>query len=307
MIRPRLEGVSNLRLGAGSVTGDRPGPRSDADVRAGPLRTRTSPSRPMLRDTPGSIAELPCGAVGAGAILSGPSAPGTLAEHSEPRTTLEERARHPVRRTSSRRSRPRLRSSRRTGRRHHPRSSSYRRISSNDGREAGLARRPRRTPGHPLTGELRDVAARHRARRRRRPAVPDRRPERLRQGLARVPLPLPDQPDARPDRRLQRPGGLRRRDHPGGRGGGGAGRRADRRRGAGRPQRQRPPRSGSSPAGSGARAGPPTSTRATRSATSSSARPTAWPTPPACRSRSARATPTTRSSCTAASASARPT
>ena len=66
-------------------------------------------------------------------------------------------------------------------------------------------------------------------------------------------------------------------------------------------------RSGSNPAGSAARAGRPTSTRATRSATSSSARPTAWPTPPACRSRSARATPTTRCSCTAASASARPT
>ena len=53
--------------------------------------------------------------------------------------------------------------------------------------------------------------------------------------------------------------------------------------------------------------GDATSTRATRSRTSSSARPTASPTPRACRSRSAPATPTTRSSCTAASASARPT
>ena len=61
---------------------------------------------------------------------------------------------------------------------------------------------------------LRDTAAR----RRRRAAVPDRRPERLRQGLARDPLPLADQPDARPDRRLQRPGRIRRRAAAGGRG-----------------------------------------------------------------------------------------
>ena len=60
-------------------------------------------------------------------------------------------------------------------------------------------------------GELRDVAARHAAHRRRRAAVPDRRPERLREGLARDPLPVADQPDAGPDRRLQRPGGVRRR------------------------------------------------------------------------------------------------
>ena len=51
----------------------------------------------------------------------------------------------------------------------------------------------------------------------------------------------------------------------------------------------------------------PTSTRATRSRTSSSARPTASPMPRACRSPSAPATPTTRSSCTAGSVSARPT
>ena len=66
-------------------------------------------------------------------------------------------------------------------------------------------------------------------------------------------------------------------------------------------------RSGSSRRGSAARAGRPTSTRATPSPTSSSARPTGWPTRRACRSRSVRATPTTRSSCTAAWASARPT
>src|SRR6185369_6159111 len=33
------------------------------------------------------------------------------------------------------------------------------------GREAGLARSPRRAPGHPFTRELRDLAARHRPRR----------------------------------------------------------------------------------------------------------------------------------------------
>ena len=133
-------------------------------------------------------------------------------------------------------------------------------------------------------------------------------PERLRQGLARVALSLADQPDPRPDRRLQRPGRVRHRH----RAGGGAG-RPSRRRPARR--RQRPPaaarvrrrRSGSSRPGSAARAGRPTSTRATRSRTSSSGRPTGSPTRPACRSRSARAMPTTRSSCTAGWASARPT
>ena len=75
--------------------------------------------------------------------------------------------------------------------------------------------------------------------------------------------------------------------------------------GAGRPPTAS--RSGSSRPASVARAARPTSTRATRSRTSSSARPTGWPTRPACRSRSGPGTPTTRSSCTAASASARPT
>ena len=178
-----------------------------------------------------------------------------------------------------------------------------------NGREAGLASRPRRAPGVPLAGQLRDLAARHRARGRRRPAVPDRRPERLRQGLARDPLPLADHPDPRPDRRLQRPGRVRRR----------VPRRAPAETTgptAPRPSGRQAPTaaaataastSASSRPGSAARAARPTSTPATPSPTSSSARPTGWPTRPACRSRSARAMPTTRSSCTAGSASARPT
>ena len=83
------------------------------------------------------------------------------------------------------------------------------------GRQAGLARGPRRTAGFPVAGQLRDVAARHAADRRRRTALPDRGPERLREGLAGEPLPIADQPDARPDRRLQRPGRVRdRRGEP---------------------------------------------------------------------------------------------
>ena len=179
----------------------------------------------------------------------------------------------------------------------------HRRIRSTNGRKAGLASRSGRAAGLALPGQLRDVAARHPARRRRRAALPDRGPERLRQGLAGVPLPLADQPDAGPHRRLQRPGRVRHRADAGRRRpaepDGGAG-------GRGRPA-GREPRSGSSRPGSVARAGRPTSTRATRSPTSSSGRPTAWPTPPACRSPSDPATPTTRSSCTAAWASARPT
>ena len=81
---------------------------------------------------------------------------------------------------------------------------------ASNGREASLASRPRRAPGLAVAGQLRDVAARHAARRRRRQPVPDRRPERVRQGLARDPLPLADLPDAGPDRRLQRPGRVRR-------------------------------------------------------------------------------------------------
>ena len=54
-----------------------------------------------------------------------------------------------------------------------------------DGREAGLARGPRRAAGVAVARQLRDLAARHPARRGGRPAVPDRRPQRLREGLAR--------------------------------------------------------------------------------------------------------------------------
>ena len=133
--------------------------------------------------------------------------------------------------------------------------------------------------------------------------VPDLRPERLREGLARDALPLADQPDAGPDRRLQRPGRVRHRDA-----------RRPRQPPGDDPEPLAPGRAGarasrsaSSRPGSAARAARPTSTRATRSRTSSSGRPTASPTPPACRSRSAPATPTTRCSCTAAWASARPT
>ena len=170
-----------------------------------------------------------------------------------------------------------------------------------NGREAGLARRARRAPGFALARQLRDVAAGNPSRRRGRPAIPDRRPQRVRQGLARDPLPVPDLPDARPRGRLQRPGRVRGRgQRRGGRG----------RRGAGQ-RRPRPRRSASSPPGSAPpRARPParpTSTRGTRSRTSSSGRPTGSRTRPRCRSRSARATPTTRCSCTAAWASARPT
>ena len=139
-------------------------------------------------------------------------------------------------------------------------------------------------------------------------AVPDRGPQRLREGLARDPLPVADHPDAGPDRRLQRPGRVhgQRRQRRGGRA-------RDATDGAERPARRAPAiaspssTSGSSRPGSVARAARPTSTRATRSRTSSSARPTGSPTPPACRWRSAPGTPTTRSSSTAGSASARPT
>ena len=140
----------------------------------------------------------------------------------------------------------------------------------------------------------------------RRAALPDRRPERLRQGLARVPLPLADQPDAGPDRRLQRPGRVRHRAAAGGRAATGR-RRPTRAAAAGRRPAPSASRSGSSRPGSAARAARPSSTRATRSPTSSSARPTGSPTRPACPSPSAPATPTTRCSCTAGSASARPT
>ncbi len=95
-----------------------------------------------------------------------------------------------------------------------------RRSDRTNGCQAGLASRPRRAPGLALAGQLRDVAARHAAGRRRRAAIPDRGPQRLRQGLARDALPLVDQPDAGPDRRLQRPGRVHhRRGADAGRGG----------------------------------------------------------------------------------------
>ena len=83
-----------------------------------------------------------------------------------------------------------------------------------NGREAGLARGPRRAAGFPVARQLRDLAARHLPRRRGRPAVPDRRSQRVREGLARDALPLPDLPDAGARRRLQRPGRVRRRRPP---------------------------------------------------------------------------------------------
>ena len=172
------------------------------------------------------------------------------------------------------------------------------RAGSVDGREAHLARGPRRAPGRALAGQLRDVAAAHVARRGGRHPVPDRRPERVRQGLARDPLPLADLADARPDRRLQRRGGVRRA----------APTPASPRRAATAPRRRPAARSASSRRGSAATARlgqrqPALHVRAT----SSSARPTGSPTRPPCRWPSGPATPTTRSSCTAASASARRT
>src|SRR6476646_3047167 len=79
-----------------------------------------------------------------------------------------------------------------------------------NGREAGLASGTRRVAGIALARELRDLAPRYPAGGRGRPALQDQRPQRVRQGLARDPLPLADQPDPRAHRRLQRPGGVRR-------------------------------------------------------------------------------------------------
>src|SRR4029078_11687151 len=86
------------------------------------------------------------------------------------------------------------------------RSLRYREIDRTYGREAGVARGTRCAPGLAAARQLRDLTARHVPRRRRRPAVPDRRPERVRQGLARDPLPRPGPPDAPPPRRTQRTG-----------------------------------------------------------------------------------------------------
>ena len=194
--------------------------------------------------------ESPCDARSAGAILTGPSAPGR--SRVSPRTVGSSgtwSVGRPSRRPSESVRRPVLATplgclDPATHPSHvHP---SDRDFIDRYGRQAGLARRPRRAAGLAIAGQLRDVAARHAAGRRRRPALPDRRPERLRQGLAREPLPVPDQPDPRPDRRLQRPGRVHDRPGTSGRG---------RRRGRGPPDRRcRPRRSASSPAASAARA-----------------------------------------------------
>ena len=136
-------------------------------------------------------------------------------------------------------------------------------INLSHGHSTSLARRTRRAPGGPLAGQLRDVAARHDARRCRGQPVPDRRPEWLRQGLARDALPAAHLADAGPDRGLQHGRGVRDGAHPGGRrtgrrvrpgtGTDGTGPRACRDR------RRRPRRCASSRPGSAARAARPTS------------------------------------------------
>ena len=175
-----------------------------------------------------------------------------------------------------------------------------------NGCQASLARGPRGASGLPVAGELRDLAARHRPRRRRRPALPDRRPERLRQGLAREPLPLADLPDARPDRRLQRPGRVRRQ--PRRAAGDRRGRRlatATRASGDGHGH-HRPPRADAGRWRRGrslAEPQPPLHLRELHRRLGEPARARGV----ACPSPSDPVMPTTRSSCTAGSASARPT
>ena len=133
------------------------------------------------------------------------------------------------------------------------------------------------------------------------------RPERLRQGLARDPLPLADQPDARPHRRLQRPGGVRRRPRAEGAAPPPTAPAPTRSRRRRRPAR-RPSRSASSRPASAARAARPIiNPRYTFAQLHRRLGQPPRPRRAACRSPSARATPTTRSSCTAAWASARPT
>ena len=181
----------------------------------------------------------------------------------------------------------------------------HRRIPSTNGREAGLASRPRRAPGLPLPGQLRDVAARHRSSSTSTTAVPDRRPERLRQGLARDPLPLADQPDARPGSsatasRSSSSSGPRRR-----RGAVTAASPAD---AAGAPGRPGPP-AGPGRADPGRRRGRDDQPQPALHLLELHRRVGQPPRPrrqPVGRG-AARATPTTRSSCTAAWASARPT
>ena len=214
-----VEGVSN---GSGSPAGEvptdgRPGPRcADGTM---PDHGRERLARHPARIPPGSMRDLPCDALRAGAILSGPSAPETFAGDFCSLGSWPRGASHPARRRD-------------VGRRFatpdldlgpqpsHIPNPSERRSHRTNGREASLASRPGRAPGIPVARELRDVVARHAARGRRRAAVPDRRPQRLRQGLARDPLPLIDQPDPRPHRRLQRPGRVHHRCRAGRRRGG---------------------------------------------------------------------------------------
>ena len=156
--------------------------------------------------------ESPCDGSRGGAILSGPSAPGRSRETSSG-LGRGPGARRPVSSESAveRARGPRLTPTTPVVNAIASTANRYAGSHRTNGREAGLASRPGRTPGLPVAGQLRDVAARHAARRRRRAAVPDRGPEWLREGLARDPLPIADQPDAGPDRRLQRPGRVHRR------------------------------------------------------------------------------------------------
>ena len=177
------------------------------------------------------------------------------------------------------------------------------RIPSTNGRQTGLASRPRRAPGIALASQLRDVAARHAAGGRRRTALPDRRPERVRQGLARVPLPIADQPDARAHRRIQRPGRVRHRADAG------LTQRPGPRGGRPNPESRSPPAAGPGRADQGRWRGrddlhqPALHLCQLHRRVGEPARPRRQPV----RRGTARATPTTRSSCTAGWASARPT
>ena len=238
---------------------------------------------------PGVCAESPCDAPPRRCIVPEPSGAGT--PRGAPRGTPPARGRAPGSVTSRRL--PLVRGPQSAL----PIATPSSRTPSIDGREAGLARRPRRAAGLAVARQLRDLAARHAPRRGRRPALPHRRPQRLREGLARDPLPLADHPDAGPRRRLQRPGRVRR---PEGHRGPGPGRDvASRSRCALEPTRVGAPEG----AAAGATNLNPRYTFSNFIVGSANRLAHAA----RCRSRSARATPTTRCSCTAASASARPT
>ena len=155
-----------------------------------PEECQTSPGRPRgwlpqlhAHILPRGMPESPCGGRSGGAILSQPSTPEAYSATLEPLIgnlgTCRARRRQPYPERAQARPDPSV-----------PRStlpidsSTARRFRSIYGREAGLARRSGRTAGFALPCQFRDVVARYRARRRRRAAVPDRRPEWLRQGLA---------------------------------------------------------------------------------------------------------------------------